>query len=52
MENNVILLTESERKHLEKYAKNGVHNAHLITRARTILSGKLIQNNLYSKRAK
>ena len=38
MENNTIYLTVEQRKKLENFAKNGVHNAHLITRARTILA--------------
>ena len=38
MENNIVILTESQRKELETFAKNGVHNAHLITRAKTILA--------------
>jgi AraC-like DNA-binding protein len=38
MENNVIMLSEGQRKTLEQFAKNGVHNAHLITRARVILA--------------
>ena len=38
MENKIINLVESERRQLENFAKNGVHNAHLITRARTILA--------------
>jgi len=38
MENNVILLNEEQRKKLEDYAKNGVHSAHLITRAKVILA--------------
>jgi len=38
MENNIINLNEEQRTQLEKFAKNGVHNAHLITRARTILA--------------
>jgi len=38
MENNVIMLSEEQRKKLENFAKNGVHNAHLITRAKTILA--------------
>jgi hypothetical protein len=38
MENNVIMLKEEERKALKDFAKNGVHNAHLITRARVILA--------------
>lgn len=38
MENNVIMLNEEQRKELGTFAKNGVHNAHLITRAKTILA--------------
>jgi len=38
MENNTIVLTSEQRKELETFTKNGVHNAHLITRARVILS--------------
>ncbi len=38
MENKIIELSEEQRKELERFAKNGVHNAHLITRARTILA--------------
>ena len=38
MGNNVIMLNEEQRTSLEKFAKNGVHNAHLITRAKTILA--------------
>jgi hypothetical protein len=38
MENNIIMLTEEQQSKLEKFAKNGVHNAHLITRAKTILA--------------
>ena len=38
MENNIILLSEEQRKELETYVKNGVHSSHLITRARTILA--------------
>jgi len=37
MENNVIMLREGQRKELENFVKNGVHNAHLITRAKVIL---------------
>ena len=37
MENNVITLTGEQRKELEQFAKNGTHNAHLITRAKVIL---------------
>ena len=37
MENNIITLSENERKQLETFARNGVHNAHLITRAKVIL---------------
>jgi len=35
---NEIWLSEEQRTELEKFAKNGVHNAHLITRAKTILA--------------
>ena len=38
MENNVIMLSEEQRNKLEKFSKNGTHNAHLITRARTVLA--------------
>jgi hypothetical protein len=38
MENNVIMLSSEQRKQLEEFAKNGVHNAHLITRAKVILA--------------
>jgi hypothetical protein len=38
MENNIITLSKDQRDHLEKFSKNGVHNAHLITRARVILA--------------
>lgn len=38
MENNIIMLNEEQRSELEKFAKNGIHNAHLITRAKTILA--------------
>src|SRR5665647_997103 len=38
MENNVIMLNEEQRSELEMFAKNGIHNAHLITRAKTILA--------------
>ena len=38
MENNIIMLNEEQRRELEVFAKNGVHNAHLITRAKTILA--------------
>ena len=43
MENNVIVLKEAERLQLEKFSKNGNHNAHLITRAKVIL--KLDRSN-------
>ncbi|MCL2159522.1 MAG: helix-turn-helix domain-containing protein [Oscillospiraceae bacterium] len=43
MENKIITLKETERKKLEEFAKNGVHNAHLITRAKVIL--KLDRSN-------
>jgi len=43
MENNIIMLSETERKQLEKFAKNGIHNAHLIARAKVIL--KLDRSN-------
>lgn len=38
MAGNEVYLSEDQRKELETFAKNGVHNAHLITRARTILA--------------
>ena len=38
MENDKIMLTDEQRKELENFAKNGKHNAHLITRARVILA--------------
>lgn len=38
MENNVIMLNFEQRRELEQYAKNGVHNVHLVTRAKTILA--------------
>lgn len=38
MENNIIMLSAEQRQRLEGFAKNGVHNAHLITRAKTILA--------------
>jgi len=38
METNVIILCDEDRKALEAFAKNGVHSAHLITRARVILA--------------
>jgi len=37
MENDVILLNAEQREELKQFAKNGTHNAHLITRARVIL---------------
>jgi len=33
-----VWLSEEQRTALKKFAKNGVHNAHLITRAKTILA--------------
>ncbi|MCL2055899.1 MAG: helix-turn-helix domain-containing protein [Oscillospiraceae bacterium] len=33
-----VWLSKEERSKLEKFSKNGVHNAHLITRAKTILA--------------
>jgi len=33
-----VWLTEEQRTELVSFARNGVHNAHLITRARTILA--------------
>ena len=33
-----VWLSEEQRSKLKDFAKNGVHNAHLITRARTILA--------------
>ena len=38
MENNLIMLSAEQREELETFSKNGVHNAHLITRARVILA--------------
>jgi len=38
MENNVIMLNEKQREHLEKFAKNGVHSTHLVKRAKVILA--------------
>ena len=38
MENDVIMLSEDQRKELEYYAKNGVHSTHLVTRAKVILA--------------
>jgi len=38
MENNVIMLTDDQRKTLEVFAKNGVHSTHLVTRAKVILA--------------
>ena len=38
MENKVIELKPEEREKLARFAKNGVHNAHLITRAKVILA--------------
>ena len=38
MENNVIMLNEEQHRELEMFAKNGTHNAHLITRAKTVLA--------------
>jgi hypothetical protein len=38
MENNVIMLSAEQREELERFAKNGIHNAHIITRAKTILA--------------
>jgi len=38
MENNAIVLSEEERKALEKYMGSGVHSVHLVKRARVILS--------------
>ena len=32
-----VYLTKEEREYVENYAKNGSHNAHLITRARILL---------------
>ena len=33
-----VWLSKEERSKLERFSKNGVHNAHLITRAKTILA--------------
>jgi hypothetical protein len=38
MKANEVWLSEEQRSELTRFAKNGVHNAHLITRARTILA--------------
>ena len=38
MENNIIMLGVEQRSALEKFVKNGTHNAHLIKRARVILA--------------
>ena len=38
MENNVVMLNSEDRKKLEKFAKNGVHSAMLIRRAKIILA--------------
>ena len=38
MENNAILLSEEQRKELEKFVNTGTHNVHLVTRAKTILA--------------
>ena len=38
MENNIIMLIESERQELERFTRTGVHSAQLITRAKTILA--------------
>jgi hypothetical protein len=43
MENNVVMLGEEERRKLEGFSKNGVHNTHLIARAKVILA--LDRNN-------
>ena len=37
MESNFVMLSEEQRKELTKFAKNGVHSAMEIRRARTIL---------------
>ena len=38
MENDVIMLSEEQRKHLENFTKNGTHNQHLVKRAQVILA--------------
>jgi len=38
MENNIIMLSETQREALERYTRTGVHSARLITRAKTILA--------------
>ena len=38
MENNIIVLSEEQRKTLEKYVNTGSHSVHLVKRARVILS--------------
>jgi hypothetical protein len=38
MENNIIVLSDEERRELELFVKKGVHSVHLVNRARTILA--------------
>jgi hypothetical protein len=38
IENNLIMLSADQRFVLDKFSKNGVHNAHLILRAKVILA--------------
>ena len=38
MENDVITLSEEQRKHLENFTTNGMHNQHLVKRAEVILA--------------
>ena len=38
MENNIIMLSDEQRKELETFAESGVHNSHLINRAKTVLA--------------
>lgn len=37
MQNKEIYLTEEEQKQLKEIVRKGVHNAHIITRARVLL---------------
>ena len=37
MQNKEIYLTEEEQKQLKEIVRKGVHNAHIVTRARVLL---------------